>query len=119
MFVKILSTVLILLVVFMGFKQGYGMLTIKPQMLEMFGKWGFNKTGIAVNGIITILSAILILFPRTFIWGNFIMAAGILLIMCFELLHKDFKGAAIELPFLLLNLAILYLNHPLNKVVAN
>jgi hypothetical protein len=43
------------------------------------------------------------------------MAAGILLIICFHLLDKDLKGAAIELPFLLLNLLIIYLQHPLAK----
>lgn len=41
------------------------------------------------------------------------MAAGILLIICFHLLNKDLKGVAIELPFLLLNLVIIYLQHPL------
>jgi hypothetical protein len=41
------------------------------------------------------------------------MAAGILLIICFHLLDHDLKGVAIELPFLLLNLLIIYLRHPL------
>ena len=56
-----------------------------------------------------------IAFPKTFVWGNFLMAATILLIMCFHLLDKDLKGFAIELPFLLLNLLIIYLQHPLAK----
>ena len=41
------------------------------------------------------------------------MAAGILLIICFHLLDRDLKGVRIELPFLLLNLLLLYLQHPL------
>jgi len=69
-----------------------------------------------VNGLITILAALLILFPKTFIWGNFLMAAGILLIICFHLLDKDIKGVAIEIPFLLLNLIIIYLQHPLKNL---
>lgn len=68
--------------------------------------------GLAINGGITIIAALLIVFPRTFVWGNFLMAAGILLIMCFHLLDKDLKGFAIEIPFLLINLVIIYLQHP-------
>lgn len=99
----------------MGLKQGWVMASSQPEMMEMFSKWGFNKTSLAINGAITMLSAILMLFTKTFFWGNFIMAAGILLIICFHLLYRDFKGAAIELPFLMLNLALIYLHHPLSK----
>jgi len=115
MVIKTISTLLMLGAVYMGFKQGYAMLDGKPQMLDMFSKWGFNKTGIMINGAVTIIAALLILHPKTFLWGNFLMAAGILLIICFHLLDRDLKGVAIELPFLLLNLVILYLGHPLKR----
>lgn len=115
MVIKIINGVLILFAVFMGLKQGWSMISAKPEMLEMFGKWNFNKTAVMINGLITVLSAVLILFPRTFLLGNFLMAAGILMIICLELLHKDLKGAAIELPFLALNLLIVYLQHPLSE----
>ncbi|WP_418360934.1 DoxX family protein [Sphingobacterium detergens] len=117
MFPKIINSILILVAVFMGFKQGYAMFSGKPEMMEMFGKWGFTKTGLTVNGLITIVTSLLILFPKTFIWGNFLMSAGILLIICFHLLDKDLKGMAIEIPFLLLNLIIIYLQHPLKSAV--
>lgn len=61
------------------------------------------------------LSAVLILFPKTFVWGNFLMAAGILMIICFQLLDKNLKGVAVEIPFLLLNFIIIYLQHPLKN----
>ncbi len=115
MFVKILNAVLMLIAVFMGTKQGWNMLSTKPEMLEMFGKWNFSKNAIIINGAVTLLSSILILFPKTFVWGNFLMAAGILMIICLQLLNKDLKGAAIEIPFLLLNLVIIYLQHPLKN----
>lgn len=54
----------------MGFKQGLAMLTGKPEMLELFGKWGIGKSAVMINGMVTILSAVLI-FPKTFIWGIF------------------------------------------------
>lgn len=115
MLVKTINIILILLAVFMGLKQGYSMLAAKPDMLNMFGKWGFNKTGLMINGSVTMLAAVLLLFPKTFVWGNFLMAAGILLIICFHLMDKDFKGVAIEIPFFLLNLVIIYLQYPLKN----
>jgi hypothetical protein len=101
-----------LVAVFMGLKQGWAMLSGKAEMLDMFGKWDFTKMGVAILGLVTALSAVLIIFPRTFVWGNFLMASTILLIICFHLLDKDSKGVAVELPFLLLNLIIIYLQHP-------
>jgi len=97
----------------MGTKHGWNMLTAKPEMLEMFGKWNFSKNAVIINGSITLVASILILFPKTFVWGNFLMAAGILLIICLQLLNKDLKGVAIEIPFLLINLVIICLGHPL------
>ncbi len=116
MFVKIIATVLILIAVFMGVKQGYAMSSGKAEMMEMFGKWNFSRTALMVNGAITILGALLLLHPKTFLWGNFIMAAGILLIICFHAQDRDLKGMAIEVPFLLLNLIILYLQYPFKEV---
>lgn len=113
MILKIINSLLILTAVFMGIKQGTAMMMGKPEMTAIFGKWGFSKTGLMINGAITIIAAVLILFPKTFVWGNFLMAAGILLIICFQLQDRDFKGPMIEIPFLLLNLLIIYLHHPL------
>ncbi len=115
MILKIINSLLIIFAVFMGTRHGWNMVTAKPEMLEMFGKWNFGKNAVVLNGAITLLASLLILFPKTFIWGNFLMAAGILMILCLQLLHKDLRGAAIEIPFLLLNLVILWLQHPLKK----
>lgn len=115
MVIKIINSVLILFAVYMGLKHGWSMTTGKPEALEMFSKWGLNKLAVACFGVVGLASAVMILVPRTFLWGNFLMAAGILLITCFHLLDRNLKGAAIELPFLLLSLVIIYLRHPLAK----
>ncbi|WP_254562267.1 DoxX family protein [Dyadobacter diqingensis] len=115
MTLKIINSLFILVAVFMGLKQGWAMLTGKPEMLALFGKWNFDKTSLMINGAMTILSALLILHPKTFLWGNFLMAVLILLIICFHLLEQDLKGVVIELPFLLMNLIIIYMQHPLAK----
>ena len=113
--IKIINSLLILFVVFMGFKQGWAMFSGKPEMLAMFSKWRFNSQSLIVLGTITMLSALLILFPRTFVFGNFLMGLTILLIICLQLTTKNLKGAVIELPFLLMNLLIIYLQYPLTK----
>ena len=116
MLIKILNSALILFAIYMGVKQGWAMLSNKQEMLDMFGKWNFNNAAIKLMGAITIIGALMILFPKTFVWGNFMMAVTILLIICLHLADKDLKGAAIELPFLLLNLVIIFLQHPLAKI---
>lgn len=116
MILKVLNSAMILFAVFMGVKHGWNMLTAKPEMLEMFGKWNFSKNAVIVNGAVTLIASLLILLPKTFVLGNFLMAAGILMIICLQLFQRDLKGAAIEIPFLLLNLVIIYLQHPLKTV---
>ena len=112
MILKIIQISLMIIAVGLCIKHGINMILAKPAMLEMFGKWQFNKTAVILTGCVTLLSALLIPFHKTFLWGNFLMAAGILLIISLQLLHKDLKGAMIEIPFLLLNLIILYLQYP-------
>lgn len=109
---KILNAIFILFALYMGIKQGWAMLSGKPEMVAMFNKWNFGKTGLTLMGIATIAGGVLLLHPKTFIWGNYITAAGILLIIAFHLNDRDLKGVAIELPFLLLSLVILYLQYP-------
>jgi hypothetical protein len=99
----------------MGIKQGWAMVTGKVEMLTMFDKWHFSNRGLFLFGITTLLSSVLILLPSTFIFGNLLMAITILFIICLQLSVKDLKGAAIEVPFLLLNLLAIYLQHPLSK----
>lgn len=115
MILKIINAALILFAAYMGIKQGWAMLSGKNEMLEMFSKWHIGKQGVMALGFFTLLSVVLMLIPKTFVWGNFLMAAGILLIICFHLLDKDFKGVLVELPFFLLSLVIIYLQHPLAK----
>ncbi len=110
---KILNAILIVFALYMGIKQGWAMLSGKKGMLDIFSKWNISKQGVMVIGGFTLLGAALMVFPKTFIWGNFLMAAGILLIICLHLSDKDFKGVMIELPFFILSLIIIYLQHPL------
>jgi hypothetical protein len=110
---KIINTILILFAAFMGLKQGWAMLSAKPAMTNMLAKLGLTRPSITGLGLITLISVILMIIPRTFFYGNFLMAASILFILMLELQHRELKAAVIEVPFLLLSCIILYLRHPL------
>jgi len=113
--IKIINSVLILFSVFMGIKHGWGMVTGEPKMLEMFGKWEIGKSGVMVLGIVGVLASIMLLFPKTFFLGNFLTAGVLLLMAALYLNQRDIKGALVELPFMIMPLVILYLQHPLAK----
>jgi len=112
---KIFSAILILFSLFMGFKHGIAMTLGKPGMLEMFGRWDIPKFAIQSLGIVGLAGTACLVFPRTFMWGNFITAGLILFIMIQFLTTRDMKGFLIELPFFLLPLLMIYLRHPLAK----
>lgn len=109
---RIISGILVLVIIFMGVKQGLAMAQVKPEMLAMFNKFGFNKSMVLVLGLLLLLAVVLIAIPQTFVYGNFLMAAIILFILCFQLFLGNLKGAFMEIPFLLLNLVAIYLKHP-------
>lgn len=113
MIIKFINIILIAVAVFMGIKQGWAMISAKQEMIDMFGKWDLSQTGVLILGGFTVLSAFLILFPQTFVYGNVLMAATILLIIGFHLHDTDWKGVMTELPFFLLNLVIISLKYPL------
>ena len=115
MAIKIINSLLILFAAYMGIKHGWAGVTGKTEIVEMFQKWNIGKTGVMAIGVFTLICAILILIPQTFVLGNFMMAATILFIICQYLNVRDFKGVLVEIPFLLLNLVIIYLRHPLEK----
>ncbi|APQ15935.1 hypothetical protein [Maribacter hydrothermalis] len=113
MITKIISGILVLVILFMGVKQGLAMVQGKPEMINMFRAFGFDKIGVMVMGIVLLVSVVLISWSQTFVYGNFLMAATILFILCFQLHLGNIKGAAMEIPFLLLNMVAIYLKHPL------
>lgn len=112
MTIKIITLAIFLFTVFMGFRQGYAMVTGTPEITALFGKWNFPRSGTTIFGAITILSAAMILFPKTYFLGNSILALSILLIICLHLSVKDVKAASIEIPFMVMNLFLIYFGYP-------
>jgi len=114
----LLSSILILVTVFLNVKHGWSGLTnrVSPEESKMFADLGINRTMGIILAILTIAAAVLILFPQTFFVGNFLNAAIILFILILALKTENIKLALIEIPFLLMPLVMIYLGHPLKKI---
>jgi hypothetical protein len=113
---KIISGLLIIFVAFMSFKHGLSALrNPAPQGDEVLLSWGINKQLQTILSVITLLSAVMILFPQTFFAGNIFAAMLFVLLMGFQLQSGNIKAALIEIPFLLLTFILIYLGHPLKK----
>lgn len=112
MILKIIHSGLLLFVVFMGIKQGFSMISGSPEILKMLEDLNFNSIEILLFGIVTLISSFLIFHPKTFLIGNFIMAATIVLLIFLQIQIQNIKGALTEIPFLLMNLVLVYWKYP-------
>jgi hypothetical protein len=113
---KIISGILIVFVAVMSFKKGLtGLLNTAPEGDITLISLGINKTLQTIINVITIVVALLILFPQTFLLGNIISATLFILLICFQLHSGNIKAALIEIPFLVVTLFMIYLGHPFKK----
>jgi hypothetical protein len=114
---KIISGILILITLFLSFKHGWAGVTntMKPEEAKMISDLGINKPMIMVISVLSLAICVLILIPQTFFIANLINAATILFIMALALKTNTIKTALIEIPFLLMPLALIYLGHPFKK----
>jgi hypothetical protein len=117
MIIKLISGALLLFTAYMGIKHGWQLFNVKPgdtgPEMDLIGKLNLSQGSIKSFAVLTILCAILVLFPQTFVLGNILNAIGILLIMSMLLNVREIKPALIEIPFLLIPLVLIYLKHPL------
>ncbi|TWJ04677.1 hypothetical protein JN11_00397 [Mucilaginibacter frigoritolerans] len=113
MLIKIITCLIMFFVIFMGFKQGVALVGGKPESVAIFEKANLNPFWQMLFGAFTMAGAIFILHPQLYKSGNIIMAVSILIIIYLQLSFKEIKSAIIELPFLFLNLLLIYLQYPL------
>jgi hypothetical protein len=115
MFIRIITSLIIFFVVFMGFKQGIAMISGKPESKAVFERANLNPFWQMLFGAFTLAGSAFILHPQLYKSGNIIMAVSILIIICLQISFKEIKSALIEVPFLSLNLLLIYLQYPLAK----
>ena len=114
---KILSSILIVVTVYLSAKHGWGGITgnVKPEEDQMMASLGISKPMLTVISVALLAVAVLVLFPQTFFIGNVLNAITILLIMAYAIQSGNLKIALIEVPFLLMPLLLIWLQHPLTK----
>jgi hypothetical protein len=117
MIIKLISGALLLFTAYMGIKHGWQLFNVKPgdtgPEMDLLGKLNLSQGVTKAFALLTMLCAIMILFPQTFVIGNILNAIGIVLIMAMLLNVREIKPALIEIPFLLIPLVLIYLKHPL------
>lgn len=115
---KIISGVLLL--VCLGFSVRHGWSSVRgnfsPAEVTMIAGLGISQAVVFGLGVVNLVAAALLLFPKTFFAGSFLSAAGILFVMSRALHVGNLRLVAIEVPFLLLPLALVWLKHPFEGV---
>ncbi len=110
---KIVNALLIVIAVYMGLKAGWAILTDKPEMVQLFESWGVGRIGRILFAAVGSIGAFLLLHPKTYVWGNYLILMVILFLIVQYVNAHDWKGVLVEAPFFFLQLVILYLEHPL------
>ncbi|HTN17883.1 MAG TPA: DoxX family protein [Chitinophagaceae bacterium] len=111
---NIISLVLLITSVALSFKHGWDTLQYKsnPQSLQMMNELGMDTSFIPVLGTLAIVTGMLLLFPKTFFWGNVLHALSIVLIMALALRAGNVKMVLMEIPFLMMPLVMIWLKYP-------
>ena len=112
---KIIAAILLLASVGLNFKHGWDAFrsTSSPESNQMLTDLGLPASIAPYMGVLSIVTALLLLFPRTFFIGNVIAAVTIVLIMALSLHMGKPRIALIEIPFLAIPLLLIWLKHPL------
>ena len=114
---SIISLVLLLVSTALSFKHGWDSFNVKsnPESLKIMTDLDIRPTFVPVMGIVTLLTGVFLLFPKTFLLGNILNAISIVIIMALAINAGNFKIALMEIPFLLLPFVMIWLKYPFLK----
>jgi len=114
---NIISIILLLLSVFLNFKNGYSTFNSgnNPESAKMMAELGIKISYLPYIGLALIGIGALLLFPKTFLIGNILNAISFMLIMALALNAGNYKMAFIEIPFLIMPLLLIWLKYPFIK----
>lgn len=111
---NIISLALLMVSVFLAFKHGWDTFNYKnnPGSLKMMNELGISEAVAPLFGAATILTGVLLLFPKTFFLGNVLNAIAIVVIMALAVRAGNFRMVMVEIPFLLMPLVMIWLKYP-------
>lgn len=110
---KVVSIILTLVSAFLSIKHGWD--AFQPpnaEQAKMMAALGITKAAMPFFGGLSILLAVLLFFPQTFVISNILNAVIIVLIMALSLRAGNAKTALIEIPFLAMPLILIWLKYP-------
>jgi hypothetical protein len=110
---KVISSLLLLTSIYLSFRHGWAGLTqnFKPAEAQLLADLGMSKPLMYVVSVASLATVLLLVFPPT----NLLNAATVLLLMGLALNVGNLRLAALEIPFLVLPLALIWLKHPLTR----
>lgn len=111
---NLLSLAFLLVSAVLSFKHGWDSFMIKknPEAAKMMDVLGISPSFAPVLGVLSILTGLLLLFPKTFFTGNLLNALTIICIMALSLRAGNVKMALLEIPFLFMPLLLIWLKYP-------
>jgi hypothetical protein len=114
---NILSLALLLISAFLNFRHGWASLNIRsnPESSRMLETLGIGRQFVPALGITMIVIGFLLMIPRTFFIGNLLYAVSILSIMALALHSGNYRIALMEIPFLIMPLALIGLQYPFSN----
>ena len=112
MILKLTSALLILAFAGMSLKAAMGLLQTGSEVSGLFAGWQVVRPLPQVLGVVCLLGSLLLLHPRTFVWGNYLILVTILFMLVQFVHYHNWRGAVGELLAIGLSLVILGLGYP-------
>lgn len=111
---NIISALLLLISVTLSFKHAWDTVHYKsnPESVRMMESLGISETSIPYLAAVALAVGVLLLIPNTFFLGNMLNAILIVMIMGLALRAGNYRIALIEIPFLVIPLAMIWLKYP-------
>ncbi|RYC66398.1 MULTISPECIES: hypothetical protein [Spirosoma] len=109
----IISVGLLTISACLSLKHGWD--TFQPantDQVNMMADLGISKAIMPFFGVLSIAIGLMLLFPPTFFISNVLNAVTIVLIMALSLRAGNISMALIEIPFLAMPLALIWLKYP-------
>ena len=117
---RIISGILILLSAYIGVTHGYrAFRPFSESASKMMAELGLSSTFGMAFGAWSMITGVLIPFPKTFFIGNLLRAVQLVVMIAMVLKVGNYKFALIEIPFLMLPLILIYLGHPFKNGFLN
>ncbi|MBI5471938.1 MAG: hypothetical protein HY961_06295 [Ignavibacteriae bacterium] len=86
-----------------------------PESERMVASLGVSPTVMGMLTVSSILGAVFILFPKPFVEGNLVNAAGAMVMAYYFWSSGNMQTVLIEIPFFLVPFLMIYLRHPFAK----